>query len=301
MIFEIRFTDDLAAGLAPGDVSIVTPILLMRVRNLTRAYEAGAEEQRVLWNVTDDGDIVTHTNPNAFMTVVRHENMLLGISRSRANAVKFAEIVTMTDKCIIVKQCSRLRQDGCRDDATIIHRGLFMALENCLSNLPLKFPYKIIIAGNRNTTSPSSSPTGPSVSPSQSPSLAPQYRLPSARPTISFPSASPTASPEKARPTFSPSANPLGYNPLTAQPTNDPTFFAPSMVPSVGPIRSWQPTTVKVTDQGAVTPPENRDASQVVNSRTSLWALLIIPGFFVFSLLLFYIWKLRKKTHLDRF
>lgn len=300
MFFEIRFTSDLAAGLAPGNVSVVTPVLFMRVRNVTRAYAAAMEEQRVIWTLSESDEIVAATNPEAYMTVVRREDSLLGISRDRRGAVKFSDISSGDQWCIIVKQCSRLRDPDCRWDATVISRGLFMALERCKANIPLKFPYTIL------PVTPSPSLLAPTLSPtSRIPSTSPSVHTPSFAPTYRVPSSSPTSSPRKSLPTATPSSSPGKY---TGSPSSSPSL-APSFSPSLAPIQSqsWnisaspspfftRSPTLVFSGQGE-NPVSNNGSPQAVAGNQALWALwvlfaiVIVAGFAIFTL------KIRKKSY----
>lgn len=283
-VIEIRFNFEMAAGIAPGNVTVVTPVNYMRVRNRTRAYNANAEEQRILWIVRPDDYIVTYTNPRAYMSVIREQNSLLGISYSKRNAVMLSQISSQTIDCFIIKECFRLWQD-CKDDPNVLQRGLFISLDKCSKHLPLKYPY-VIDDLDDDTESPTLS--NPSYHPTQN-----------TRPSISpYRTTKPTSSPSRTnRPSSSPSkrSRPTSSPFRTTTPSSSPIQ---TDQPSFTPIQTTQPSLIPTMQTPSRSPlylnnePQNGNQYPInqVSADYFYWFFLLAP-FVVGMIVIFVVYK----------
>lgn len=269
-IFEIRFTDELALGVSPGNVSVVSLGLLAQVKNITRSYLADKEYQRIKWRSLPTGEIVAFTNPNAYLSIINVQKFV-GLAsnaiRIHLDDVFSADPTKLPPLCFMVLNCDRRREE-CDGEASYIHRGLFIKLVRCRPSL--KYPYEFVF--DETTDSPVVT-----MQPSTRPSTHPITIIPTFQPTSTQPSTSPTASP----------------NVPTREPSQEPTLAIPSASPTTS-MPSTSPTSSPETDELLDLTFETTSLSNAGSSggtsqllvNPGLWALLVVAAFVGFGFIL---------------
>ena len=289
-IFEIRFTDELALGVSPGNVTVVSLGLLAQVKNITRSYLADKEYQRIKWRSLPGGEIVAFTNPNAYLSIINPQKFV-GLAsnaiRIHLEDVYSADPTKLPPLCFMVLNCDRRREE-CDGEASYIHRGLFIKIVRCRPSL--KYSYEFVF--DETTDSPVVT-----MQPSTRPSTHPITIIPTFQPTSTQPSTSPTSSPGIS-PTTNPSTSPIsspGISPTT-NPSTSPTSSPWSVLPTASPTTSMpstSPTASPETDDLLDLTMEMTSLSNTGTSGTSqiivnpeLWASLIVAGVVGFAFIL---------------